>query len=413
MKAEMKDGVMIVSLTGRIEADNVNDIESQLRECVGEYAGRLYLDAEELTYISSAGLRLFLKLQHEREDQLIFINLLPEVMDIFQVTGFDTIFQLRGKMKEVSLEGLEKIGRGATADVYRLDAERVIKVHNDRPINTMDFIEQERIVSREIFKHDIPTAIPFDIVKVGDHIGVIYEAVRAKMLYGFLMMNPERKDEIVEKETTLFRKIHHTEFEKGILPRTKDRILSTVEKIRHYFSEDVWQQFLDTVNAIPDRMTLVHGDFHAGNIMVDEDGELILVDVGDCTTGHPVLDVAATIQMPTLLKGIMDERDIMAELFDLKDLSEEQEKKTLAFYAWLEDFWKRTLKSYTGVTDEKEVCDLDYRIKTYAFLIYMYKLALLPRTSEEQTGKAVHLMMDQFLERTARIGSLSDWWKDW
>ena len=45
-----------------------------------------------------------------------------------------------------------------------------------------------------------------------------------------------------------------------------------------------------TACGIPD--TLVHGDFHPGNVRGADD-RLVLLDWGDCSVGHPLLDQAA------------------------------------------------------------------------------------------------------------------------
>jgi Phosphotransferase enzyme family len=42
-------------------------------------------------------------------------------------------------------------------------------------------------------------------------------------------------------------------------------------------------------------MTLVHGDFHPGNLRGD-DARLTILDWGDCGVGHPLLDVAAMVE---------------------------------------------------------------------------------------------------------------------
>ena len=41
-------------------------------------------------------------------------------------------------------------------------------------------------------------------------------------------------------------------------------------------------------------MTLVHGDFHPGNLRGD-DAHLVLLDWGDCGVGHPLFDVPAMV----------------------------------------------------------------------------------------------------------------------
>ena len=53
------------------------------------------------------------------------------------------------------------------------------------------------------------------------------------------------------------------------------------------------EQLLKLLESIPDRTTMVHGDYHPNNLMVS-DGELIMIDLGDFSIGHPVFDFLAT-----------------------------------------------------------------------------------------------------------------------
>ena len=54
------------------------------------------------------------------------------------------------------------------------------------------------------------------------------------------------------------------------------------------------QRFADIASCgVPE--TLVHGDFHAGNVIGDEE-RLVLLDWGDSGVGHPMLDQSAFVQ---------------------------------------------------------------------------------------------------------------------
>ena len=45
--------------------------------------------------------------------------------------------------------------------------------------------------------------------------------------------------------------------------------------------------------SVPDRKTLIHGDYHPNNVMW-QNGDLILIDMGDMSIGHPIFDFLAT-----------------------------------------------------------------------------------------------------------------------
>jgi hypothetical protein len=45
-------------------------------------------------------------------------------------------------------------------------------------------------------------------------------------------------------------------------------------------------------DAIPEADTVVHGDYHPKNVMIQND-ELVLIDMADLTTGHPLYDLGS------------------------------------------------------------------------------------------------------------------------
>ena len=87
-----------------------------------------------------------------------------------------------GIFREISLEGAEKIGEGAHGEVYRIDEETIAKVYRDS--EPLEKIRKEKELSKWAFVKGIPTAISYDIVRVGDRYGVVYELLNAKSASG-------------------------------------------------------------------------------------------------------------------------------------------------------------------------------------------------------------------------------------
>lgn len=54
------------------------------------------IDAQNLAYISSAGLRVMLLIQKEWNAPISIINLSAEVLDIFQMAGFQHLLEIKG-----------------------------------------------------------------------------------------------------------------------------------------------------------------------------------------------------------------------------------------------------------------------------------------------------------------------------
>lgn len=170
---------MNIYLSGRIDSNNAAEIESDISRLLAETPGEFPIfDAEKLEYISSAGLRILLKFRKNFNTKLDVLNVSDDVYSIFDVTGFTELFNIRKKLREISVEGCEVIGEGHFSTVYRLDLETVVKVFT-HPTATLESAESDRKTSSEVFLHDIPTAIAYDVVKIGERYGLVYEMINA------------------------------------------------------------------------------------------------------------------------------------------------------------------------------------------------------------------------------------------
>ena len=80
---------LTVALEGRLDTRTSPELEAKL-EPEFEGTDKLIFDLADLRYISSAGLRVLLSSMQIMEEQgeLIVRNVRPEIMDIFEVTGF-------------------------------------------------------------------------------------------------------------------------------------------------------------------------------------------------------------------------------------------------------------------------------------------------------------------------------------
>jgi anti-sigma B factor antagonist len=80
-------------LHGQLLASEIEGAASALEPVQGD----LVLDLADLQYVSSAGLRLFLRTQARLADQghaLRLVNLGDHIRDLMEVTGLDQIFDL-------------------------------------------------------------------------------------------------------------------------------------------------------------------------------------------------------------------------------------------------------------------------------------------------------------------------------
>ena len=291
MRTNLDNNVLTLYLGGEINSYNADNIEKEIKETLEKQQFKsLVLDFSSVTYISSAGLRIILKLKQQYNNVSIIETSL-EVYDIFSMTGFVNIMDIKKGLKRVFLSGAEVIGDGYYSTVYRVDKDTIIKVFNR--VSDPEQIERELKLAKEAFILGIPTAISFDIVRVDDgKLGVRFEMLDCESLKIMVVKYPERMNEFLDKYAALLKKMNTTECLDPNIPDMKAHYLRKLEKIKAWLPDDVNEKLLKMFNAIPDRKTLIHGDCHFKNIMVQKD-ELLLIDMDTLSVGYPIFEWAA------------------------------------------------------------------------------------------------------------------------
>ena len=274
-------------LEGKVNAANAADVEKELLE---QAAGKeeVILDYGKLNYISSAGIRTLVRLK-QMVGKVSIINVAPDIYEVLDNTGITNIIKVKRALREVSVDGLEKVGQGGTASVYRLDEDRIIKVF----ISNFPFfmVDEERELSRKLFLEGVPTAVPYEIVRCGDHLGVIYEMLNANSIDKYLTEEPENAAYYIKLLADLQKTMMKTEIpDFQPLAARMAAVIPMWAKAGLIPEADV-EKYQKICTSIPDRNTYVHGDFHPGNVMKTGD-ELILIDMAGSSKGHPVFDLA-------------------------------------------------------------------------------------------------------------------------
>lgn len=299
MRFDFENDKLCVFWEGRIDSANASDVEKELGDIVEKHPdASLEIDAENLEYISSSGLRILMKLRKSK-DGLSVKNVSPEVYEVLEMTGFTEILSVKKALRKIDVEGCEIIGKGAMGTVYRLNDETIVKTYQKNV--SYEQIDRERALAKLSFVKGISTAIAYDVVKVNDTLGIVFEIIKAESLGATISKNEESRDEYIGKYADLMRQFHETEIkEEENIPSIKSRYHEYADKVADLYSEEEIRKFHRIIELAPDNSTLLHGDFHAKNILV-QNGELLVIDMADISTGHPLWDFAS-------IAVVMDER---------------------------------------------------------------------------------------------------------
>ena len=342
-----------VRLEGRIDSGNAAQVEEAIQaQLAGKTPDALTLDAEALEYISSAGLRVILRLK-KAFAELQVINVSSEIYEILEMTGFTEMMTVKKAYRTVSIEGCEVIGEGANGKVYRIDRDNVVKAYKNA--DALSEIQHEREVARLALILGVPTAISYDVVRVGDSYGSVFELLDCRSFAKILAEEPEKLDWCVEAYVGLLKKIHGIAVPEGKLPPISQTARWWASRVCTDLPGQYGEKLSRLIEGIPERDTMIHGDYHTKNIVLAGD-EVLLIDMDTLSVGHPIYELA---QMYNSFVGFGE--------YDGRIISDFQ-----GFSAELAAaFWKKSLRTYLGAVNETTVTEIEdkVRIVSYTHLI--------------------------------------------
>ena len=378
--------ILYIALEGRIDASNATLADEKIFSIKNDNPEKhIVLDADNLEYISSAGLRVILKLRKEAP-KLAIINVSSEVYEVFDMTGFTDMVTVEKAYQRMSVEGCEFIAKGANGAVYRCDDETILKIYFAK--DALPEIKQERENARRAFVLGINTAIPYGIVRVGDGYGTVTELLNAVSVTELIRNNPDNLTEAAKYYIDMLKGIHSIKVEDSEVPDMKETALAWADFVAEHIPKEQGKKLRALIEAVPKQNTLLHGDYNTSNIMV-QNGEPLLIDLDTLCMGHPVFEFGS---MFNAFVGY-------AEL---------DHQNTIDFFGYTFEtagkFWNIILKMYLG-TDDEAVCR---NVAEKAMIIgytRMLRRALRRPNRADSPAKIAHCkeMLEMLLNKVSSI----------
>ena len=343
----------MIKLQGRIDSGNAAETEQYVMSRITEKAGEpVVLDASDLDYISSAGLRILLHIRKNHPD-LKIIGAKPEIYEVLEMTGFTEMMTVEKAYRVVSLEGCEEIGRGANGSIYRIDSDNVVKVYNNA--DALDDIQHEREVAKLALILGIPTAISYDVVKVGDSYGSVFEMLNARSFSKIIQTEPDKLDWCVKEYVDMLKLIHGTLVPAGKLPDMRETVIGWAEFMKDHLPADSAAKLMDLVQAVPHDDHMIHGDYHTKNLELQGD-EVLLIDMDTLAVGNPIFELGS----------------IFNAFIGFAEVDHDVIKKFQGFdFDTASVFWHKVLAEYLETDNEEKIREVEdkARIVGYTRLI--------------------------------------------
>lgn len=293
------------------------------------------------------------------------------------------------KYRELSVDGCKIIGKGAKGTVYRYDDELVVKVYNEK--NLFKDIETEISLSKKAFVAGIPTAISFGIVTVGNQYGSMFELLDSECVSNLIANDPVNVEIYAKKMADIAKDMHGIDGSDMGLNDYTPTVYTWVEGGLRYENPELADKVKGLIDGIAGAKTLIHGDYHTGNVM-EQKGEFLLIDMDRLSTCHPIVELSG-IYMFYIGLGEIDKSVIE----NFMGFSYDTSKK----------FYQYFMETYLNTKDETVIAKLTDKAALLAYARMVRKCYKKAGDMTAENRKACDYYMSKINELITRVESLN------
>ena len=144
------------------------------------------------------------------------------------------------------------------------------------------------------------------------------------------------------------------------------------------------------LNALPDTDTMLHGDFHTGNVFLQR-GEALLIDMDRLATGHPILELSDLYYFYVLLG---------------EDVPGVVERFMGFSYDTAKALFRCFLKSYLETEDEERLNEISKKASLIGYSRLIRKIRKQRKPSEAD-NRLVQRCLERISELSEKLDTLA------
>lgn len=92
-----------LTIDGELDASSCIVLDESIQQVVSENEKRILIDCKQLSYISSAGLGVFMSYLQDfskNDIRMVLFNLNPQVKEVFRILGLDNLIKIVGTKED-------------------------------------------------------------------------------------------------------------------------------------------------------------------------------------------------------------------------------------------------------------------------------------------------------------------------
>ncbi len=181
------------------------------------------------------------------------------------------------------------LGVGNTAEVFEYGEGKVCKLFFAG--YPKEAVEREFRNAKEVEQMGLPVPKVFELVESEGRTGIVYEKIAGKSMLECMIENPGKAGFYLEEFVRLQKKwLKEASVQSASVLSYKEFLQMLLNGARQEAEFSLFKE----INALPEGDTLLHGDFHPGNIMVTPEKRHVVIDFMNVCRGPSLYDIART-----------------------------------------------------------------------------------------------------------------------
>ena len=186
-------------------------------------------------------------------------------------------------------EGAVMVGVGNTAEVFDYGDGKVCKLFYEG--YPKEAAEREFRNAREVERLGFPVPKVFEMVESEGRTGIVYEKIVGKSMLECILENPDRAGFYLDEFVRLQKKwLIEISVQSASVLSYKEYL----HMLLNGAGQEAEVSLLEEIDVLPEDNTLLHGDFHPGNVLISADHRTVVIDFMNACRGPVLYDIART-----------------------------------------------------------------------------------------------------------------------